>query len=438
MCLNTDWYIMSLVFFFFFFKQKTAYEIYQCDWSSDVCSSDLWVMERFAGRISEIAQHRGGAGALNVRIEIGSQRPRAPTRPAPAEAPPNNSPSRQGQGYFGRLNPEFNFDTHVQGNSNQLARGAAQQVAEDPAHAYNPLYIYGGVGLGKTHLMQAAGNLLRERKANIQVAYVHAERFVAEMVKALQQNTITEFKRHYRSLDVLLIDDVQFFAGKGHSQEEFFHTFNTLVEGERQIIMTSDRFPKEISGVGERLRSRFGSGLTVAIEPPELETRVAILHRKAVSQNVTLPEDVAFFIAKCVRANVRDLEGALHRVLASSRFSGRPIDIGLATEALKDLLLFQERQVTINNIQKTVAEYFNMRVSDLHSKRRTRQVARPRQLAMAVAKKLTSLSLPEIGDAFGGRDHTTVLHACRKIAELCQQDPRVKEDYENLLRSLTG
>jgi chromosomal replication initiator protein len=338
--------------------------------------------------------------------------------------------------FEGRLNPAFTFDAHIGGKSNQLARAAARQVGENPGSAYNPLFLYGGVGLGKTHLMQAAGNLVMENQAKAKVVYVHSERFVADMVKALQHNAINDFKRYYRSLDALLIDDIQFFSGKEHSQEEFFHTFNTLLEGQRQVIITSDRFPKEITGVQERLISRFGSGLTVPIDPPELETRVAILQHKAQLKGVQLPDEVAFFIARQIRSNVRELEGALHRIVASSGFTGRPIDLELTREALRDLLVFQERQVTIQNIQKTVAEYFKMRIADLHSKRRNRQITRPRQIAMALAKELTSMSLPEIGDAFGGRDHTTVLHAQRKVQELIATDVRVREDYQNLQRIL--
>jgi chromosomal replication initiator protein len=341
-------------------------------------------------------------------------------------------------GFEGRLNPAFTFETHVEGKSNQLARAAASQVGENPGQAYNPLFLYGGVGLGKTHLMQAAGNLTRQLRPEAKVLYVHSERFVADMVKALQHNAINEFKRFYRSLDALLIDDIQFFSGKEHSQEEFFHTFNTLLEGQRQVVITSDRFPREISGVQERLISRFGSGLTVPIDPPELETRMAILKNKAQQKGVGLPEDVCFFVAKQIRSNVRELEGALHRIIASANFTGRNINTGLAREALRDLLVFQERQVTIQNIQKVVAEYFKMRISDLHSKRRNRQITRPRQIAMALAKELTTMSLPEIGDAFGGRDHTTVLHAQRKIAELVKTDPKISEDYQNLHRLLGG
>ncbi|MDG2076471.1 MAG: chromosomal replication initiator protein DnaA [Arenicellales bacterium] len=367
---------------------------------------------------------------IDISIDIGSDRP--PRGPDKAAATPR--PVR----FEGRLNPAFTFVSHVAGKSNQLARAAAQQVGENPGRAYNPLFIYGGVGLGKTHLMQAAGNAVVERVADARVVYVHSERFVADMVKALQHNEINNFKRYYRSLDMLLIDDIQFFAGKSHSQEEFFHTFNTLLDGQRQVIITSDRFPREISGVQERLISRFGSGLTVPIDPPELETRVAILIKKARAREVSLPEDVAFFIAEQIRSNVRELEGALHRLVASANFTGRTIDVDLARDALRDLLDAHQRQVNIQNIQKTVADYFKMRVSDLHSRKRSRQIARPRQMAMALAKELTSMSLPEIGDAFGGRDHTTVLHAQRKIKALLQTDPKIKEDHQALLRLLLG
>ena len=369
---------------------------------------------------------------INVSVEIGGDDLSAPTPKVSDQKSPASSKLR----FEGRLNPAFTFEAHIGGKSNQLARAAARQVGENPGKAYNPLFLYGGVGLGKTHLMQAAGNMVLHNNPSAKVVYVHSERFVADMVKALQHNAISEFKRYYRSLDALLIDDIQFFSGKEHSQEEFFHTFNTLLEGQRQVIITSDRFPKEITGVQERLISRFGSGLTVPIDPPELETRVAILQHKATIKGVHLSDDVAFFIARQIRSNVRELEGALHRLVASSGFTGRPIDIELTREALRDLLVFQERRVTVQNIQKTVAEYFKMRVSDLHSKRRNRQITRPRQIAMALSKELTSMSLPEIGDAFGGRDHTTVLHAQRKIKELIGSDARVREDYQNLQRIL--
>jgi chromosomal replication initiator protein len=399
-----------------------------------------WVRERFFERIAELIGEYGGG--LKVQVEVGSQsrNPADLTRSASVRAVPaaNVVSTTRTPSIIGRLDPSFTFETHVEGKSNQLARAAAKQVGENPGGAYNPLFIYGGVGLGKTHLMQAAGNLILSHRPDSSVAYIHAERFVADMVKALQHNAINEFKKLYRNLDALLIDDIQFFVGKERSQEELFHTFNALQESKRQVIITADRFPRELVGVEERLISRFGSGLIVSIDPPELETRVAILIKKAKQEGVELPEDVAFFIAKRVRSNVRELEGALRRIMASAYFTGRQIDISLVNDSLKDLISFQERLVTINNIQKTVAEYFKIRVSDLHAKSRSRQVARPRQVAMALAKELTDHSLPEIGDAFGGRDHTTVLHACRKISELKTKDSRVNEDYSNLLRILTS
>jgi chromosomal replication initiator protein len=396
-----------------------------------------WVKERFLERIKELLAAAGQGKITAVELEVGSQGRPVPSDDSPkgaVAAPRRASPVMS----IGRLNREFTFANHVEGKSNQLARAAARQIGENPGGAYNPLFIYGGVGLGKTHLMQAAGNIILEHRPEANIAYVHSERFVADMVKALQHNAINDFKRLYRNLDALLIDDIQFFVGKERSQEEFFHTFNALLEGQRQVIITADRYPKELEGIEERLVSRFGSGLVVYIEPPELETRVAILMHKAKQEGVALPEDVAFFVAKRVRANVRELEGALRRIMASAFFTGRTIDMELVTESLKDLLSFQDRLVTINNIQKTVAEYYKIRVSDLHAKSRSRQVARPRQLAMALAKELTNHSLPEIGDAFGGRDHTTVLHACRKIQELSSSDVRIKEDYNNLLRILTA
>lgn len=395
-----------------------------------------WVRERFLGRIAELIGECGGDAAVQVQIEVGTQLracgAAAGTVMHSAKVP------QKGPAMLGRLNPDFTFANHIEGKSNQLARAAARQVGENPGGAYNPLFIYGGVGLGKTHLMQAAGNLMLAHRPDANIAYLHSERFVADMVKALQHNAMNEFKKLYRGLEALLIDDIQFFVGKERSQEEFFHTFNALLEGQRQVIITADRFPKELVGVEERLVSRFGSGLTVSIDPPELETRVAILITKAKQEGVELGEDIAFFIARRVRSNVRELEGALRRLLASSYFTGRPIDLELAGDSLKDLLSFQDRLITINNIQKVVAEYYKIRVSDLHSKSRVRQVTRPRQLAMALAKELTEHSLPEIGDAFGGRDHTTVIHACRRIAELTATDARSKEDYDNLCRTLTG
>ena len=331
----------------------------------------------------------------------------------------------------------YRFDNFVEGKSNQLALAAARQVAENPGESYNPLFLYGGVGLGKTHLMHAVGNALREEKPGAKIVYLHSERFVADMVKALQLGAITDFKRYYRSVDALLIDDIQFFAKKDRSQEEFFHTFNALLEGGQQMILTCDRYPKEIDGLEERLKSRFGWGLTVAVEPPELETRVAILMTKASQARVDLPPDAAFFIAQRIRSNVRELEGALKRVIASAHFTGRSIDIDLIKESLKDLLALQDKQISMDNIQRTVAEYYKIKMADLMSRRRSRSVARPRQVAMALSKELTNHSLPEIGDSFGGRDHTTVLHACRKIKELRETNSDIREDYKNLLRSLT-
>lgn len=360
-----------------------------------------------------------------------------PTEPAPATRKIQEADIEGGLKHSNYLNASSTFATFVEGKSNQLGLAAARQVAENPGGAYNPLFIYGGVGLGKTHLMQAVGNALVARNPNAKVVYLHSERFVADMVKALQLNAINDFKRYYRSMDALLIDDIQFFAGKERSQEEFFHTFNSLLEGGRQIILTCDRFPKEINGLEERLKSRFGWGLTVAVEPPELETRVAILMKKAEQVGIDLPHDAAFFIAQRIRANVRDLEGALKRVIASANFTGRPIDVDLVREALKDLLALQDKQVGIDNIQRVVGEYYKIKMNDMLSKRRSRSVARPRQVAMALAKALTNHSLPEIGEAFGGRDHTTVLHACRKIKELQEESADIREDMKNLLRSLT-
>ena len=387
-----------------------------------------WIQDNCFNKILAVA------GSVPVSMEVGSRRP--PLIAANTVAAPTPQPRPPVLG--SRLNATFTFDAFVEGKSNQLGRAAAVQVGSNPGRAYNPLFIYGRVGLGKTHLMHAVGNMILENDPSAKVAYVHSERFVGDMVRGLQHNTIAEFKRSYRSLDALLIDDIQFFAGKERSQEEFFHTFNALLEGQRQIILTCDRYPKEVSGLEERLKSRFGWGLTVAIEPPELETSVAILMSKAAADGHLIPEEVAFFIAQRIRSNVRELEGALRRVIANSQFTGLPITLEFTKEALRDLLALQDRLVTIDNIQKTVAEYFKMRIADLHSKRRSRSITRPRQIAMALAKELTSHSLPEIGDAFGGRDHTTVLHACRRVKLLKETETRVAEDYVNLLRTLTG
>ena len=391
-----------------------------------------WLQQHYIDRILELVN--GAGGTSKVVVEVGSRQAAPPRVINLSPAVGRNSPAS----ITTRLNSEFTFTNFVEGKSNQLARAAGSQVSENPGKSYNPLFIYGGVGLGKTHLMQAIGNAMLTRDCGCRVSYVHSERFVGDMVRGLQHNTISEFKRFYRSLDALLIDDIQFFAGKDRSQEEFFHTFNALLEGHRQIVLTCDRYPKEVHGLEERLKSRFGWGLTVAIEPPELETSVAILMSKAAAEGTELPEEVAFFIAKRIRSNVRELEGALRRVIANSRFTGRPISVDFAKEALKDLLALQDRLVSIENIQKTVADYFKLRVADLLSKRRSRSIARPRQIAMALAKELTNHSLPEIGDAFGGRDHTTVLHGCRRIKALRETEKRVTEDYLNLLRTLTG
>jgi chromosomal replication initiator protein len=394
-----------------------------------------WVTSRCLGRIREVVARDATDGSPAVVLQIGTRSaPSANASGAVAAA----SIVRKSVPIGGKLNPAYTFQRFVEGKSNQLARAAAMQVARNPGSAYNPLFIYGGVGLGKTHLMQGIGHAILEARPGAQVAYVHSEQFVQDMVTALRHNTIGDFKKAYRSLDALLIDDIQFFAGKDHSQEEFFHTFNALLEGQRQVVLTCDRYPKEVAGLEERLKSRFGWGLTVAIEPPEMETSAAILMAKAAVENVELPEEVAFFMAQRIRSNVRELEGALRRVIANSAFTGRPISLDFAREALRDLLALQERLVTIENIQKTVAEYFKIRVADVLSQRRSRSVARPRQIAMSLAKELTRHSLPEIGDAFGGRDHTTVLHACRRIQELRDSDTRVREDYQNLLRTLTG
>ena len=395
-------------------------------------TSLLDVVAPAAAQASVIVQS-GQPTAPSSVIPIASGAAQALSRPAEASPRPAPaalvSPSNLVEGYT--------FERFVEGKSNQLALAAAQQVAEHPGSSYNPLFLYGGVGLGKTHLMHAVGNAMRYQNPEAKIVYLHSERFVADMVKALQLNAINDFKRFYRSVDALLIDDIQFFANKDRSQEEFFHTFNALLEGGQQMILTCDRYPKEIEGVEERLKSRFGWGLTVAVDPPDLETRVAILMKKAEQSHISLAPDAAFFIAQRIRSNVRELEGALKRVIASANFTGRPFDIDLIKDSLKDLLALQDKQVSLDNIKRKVAEYYKIKVADLMSKRRNRSVARPRQVAMAMAKELTHHSLPEIGDAFGGRDHTTVLHACRKIRELRDVSPDISEDYQNLLRALT-
>lgn len=403
-----------------------------------------WVKEHFYPRILELVTQLSADSIKTVSIEIGSKK----IEPETVSKSSLNNSSTTTRAAVRKTTPEphknsnlnkrFIFQTLVEGKSNQLAIAAGHQVAEKPGDAYNPLFIYGGVGLGKTHLMQAVGNAILKNNPDAKVLYLHSERFVADMVKALQTNSINEFKRFYRSLNALLIDDIQFFAGKDRSQEEFFHTFNALLEGQQQIILTSDRYPKEIEGVEERLKSRFGWGLTVAVEPPELETRVAILISKAQLSNIELPYEVAFFIAKRIRSNVRELEGALRRVIANAHFTGKAITIDFVNEALRDLLALQDKLVTIDNIQKTVADYYKVKVADILSKRRSRSIARPRQMAMALAKELTNHSLPEIGDQFGGRDHTTVIHACRKVKELVLEAQDFSEDYKNLMRILSS
>ncbi|MCL2916302.1 chromosomal replication initiator protein DnaA [Shewanella corallii] len=409
-----------------------------------------WVRDKYLNMIAQFFTEQMGNDAPKLRFDIGSRPSARPATPAPAAARPATAAAKPTTsfnsvepvvapaGHRSNINPTYQFDNFVEGKSNQLGKAAALQVAENPGGAYNPLFLYGGTGLGKTHLLHAVGNGIIKNNPNAKVVYMHSERFVQDMVKALQNNAIEEFKRYYRSVDALFIDDIQFFANKDRSQEEFFHTFNALLEGNHQIILTSDRYPKEIDGVEDRLKSRFGWGLTVAIEPPELETRVAILMRKAQESGINLPDEVAFFIAKRLRSNVRELEGALNRVIANANFTGRPITIDFVREALRDLLALQEKLVTIDNIQKTVAEYYKIKMADMLSKRRSRSVARPRQMAMALAKELTNQSLPEIGDAFGGRDHTTVLHACRKIAQLREESHDIKEDYANLIRTLSS
>lgn len=403
-----------------------------------------WVKKHHLAQIQAVLERLNPERPTPVLLEIGSSvlvDEAAPeTEAEPVEEKPTPQPTIHGGELLksGVLNPDFTFETFVEGNSNQIARAACLQVTQNPGRAYNPLFIYGGTGLGKTHLIHAVGNMLRERNPEAQIVFQNCEHFVGDMVRSLQHNAINEFKRRYRSLDALLIDDVQFLAGKERSQEEFFYTFNSLLESRQQVILTCDRYPKEVAGLEDRLKSRFGSGLTVAIEPPELETRVAILKSKAEQAQLVLPDEVAFFVAQRIRSNVRELEGALRRVYANAQFTGKAITLGFAKEALSDLLTLQDKLVTIENIQKTVADYYKIPVSDLLSNSRLRTLSRPRQMAMALTKELTALSLPDIGEAFGGRDHTTVLHACRKIRELQHRDPDIRDDYTNLIGTLTN
>ncbi len=393
-----------------------------------------WVKEHFVSRIEEALSQQRLEPTPSVVLEIGSKAQEFTTS---ANALGNKA-QKSRTNVPNNLNTAFTFDNFVEGKSNQLARAASIQVAENVGRAYNPLFLYGGVGLGKTHLMHAIGNIIIEINPVANIVYLHSERFVSDMVKALQHNAINAFKEYYRTVDALLIDDIQFFAGKERSQEEFFHTFNTLLENKHQVVLTCDRYPKEIKGLEERLKSRFGWGLPVAIEPPDLETRVAILMSKAQQVGVALSPEVAFFIGKRIRSNIRELEGALRRVIANAHFTGKPITPDFAKEALRDLIALQDRLINIENIQKTVAEYYKIRVSDLLSNKRTRSVTRPRQMAMAFSKELTNHSLPEIGQMFGGKDHTTVLHACRKIHELLESDSKLSEDYSNLFRILSN
>ena len=397
-----------------------------------------WVKEKFLVRIEALAESQfGKVTAVNLVLDELSRPEPAINPTQPVETPNERLPalSIKPKNLSG-LNPLFTFASFVPGKANQLARAAALQVAENPGTAYNPLFVYGGVGLGKTHLIQAIGNLVYEHNRNARISYIHAERYVSDVVRAYQHKSFNDFKRYYHSLDLLLIDDIQFFAGKNRTQEEFFYAFNALTEGHKQVIITCDTYPREMQGIEDRLVSRFGWGLTVAVEPPELEMRVAILIKKASIDKISLDENIAFFIAKQIQSNVRELEGALKRVLAFSRFTGRPISLDLAKEALKDLLAVQMRQISIENIQKTVADYYQIKVAEMYSKKRTRAVARPRQLAMALAKELTQLSLPVIGDSFGGRDHTTVIHACRKIEELRNLDANIARDFNFLVQTL--
>jgi chromosomal replication initiator protein len=395
-----------------------------------------WVKQHFFEKIEEAVSNQKLQPAPHIVLEIGSKVENSPKAENRLHVSKKTGTVRKSQP--NNLNAAFTFDSFVEGKSNQLAKAASAQVAQSVGRAYNPLFIYGGVGLGKTHLMHAIGNEILKGNPSANIVYLHSERFVSDMVKALQHNAINAFKEFYRTVDALLIDDIQFFAGKERSQEEFFHTFNTLLENKHQVVLTCDRYPKEIKGLEERLKSRFGWGLPVAVEPPDLETRVAILMTKAQNAGIDLSPEVAFFIGKRIRSNIRELEGALRRVIANSHFTGKPITLDFAKEALRDLIALQDRMVNVDNIQKTVAEYFKIRVADLLSNKRTRSVTRPRQMAMALAKELTNHSLPEIGQMFGGRDHTTVLHATRKVAELKESDNKFLEDYSNLIRILSN
>ena len=392
-----------------------------------------WIRDRFLAEIERLAGERFG-NEVGVSLVLAEKETALP----PKELVPASGGTKPSTRDISRLNPDFNFSTFVTGKANELARAAAIQVAERTGEAYNPLFVYGGVGLGKTHLIHAIGNLLLQRNPQSRIRYIHAEQYVSDVVRAYQHKSFDDFKRYYHSLDLLLIDDIQFFSGKSRTQEEFFYAFNALIESRKQVVITCDTYPREIPGMENRLISRFAWGLTVAVEPPELEMRVAILLKKAEAENVVLDETVAFFIATHSQSNIRELEGALKRILAYSRFSGRQISVDLCRDALKDLLALQSRQISIDNIQKTVADYYKIKVSEMYSKKRSRNIARPRQVAMALAKELTHLSLPDIGEAFGGRDHTTVLHACRKIAALKTTSHEITRDFDSLLKVLRG
>jgi len=399
-----------------------------------------WVKDRFLGRIETMLTEQAGQSMRVVlALPAAAEEPEAapPQRPSTAPSAPRTQPERKST-ERSTMSSEFTFDNFVQGKANQLARAAAVQVAENPGASYNPLFVYGGSGLGKTHLLHAIGNYVAAHQPAAKLRYLHANQYITDVVRAYQQKSFDAFKRYYHSLDLLLIDDIQFFTGKDRTQEEFFYAFNALVEGHKQIVITCDTYPRDVAGIDDRLKTRFSWGLTVAVEPPEQEMRVAIVLKKAEAVGIKLDEDVAFFIAKHVRSNVRELEGALKNVLAFATFNGKELTVEVAREALKDLLSAHNRQISIENIQRTVAEFYKIKVADLHAKKRNRNVARPRQMAMALAKELTEMSLPEIGDAFGNRDHTTVLHACRTITALRSKDTDLNRDFHVLEQTLKG
>ena len=410
-----------------------------------------WIKKTFADRFQELATQYFGR-PINIAFALAPEAGSAPTTPTAITTPeaamlnmrgatePEASASTDESAFeiedHSKLNPNLTFETFVTGKANQLARAASIQVAHNPGTSYNPMFLYGGVGLGKTHLIHAIGNHLLKEKPNARIRYIHAEQYVSDVVRAYQQKAFDRFKRYYHSLDLLLIDDIQFFSGKSRTQEEFFYAFEALLSNKAQVIITSDTYPKEMAGIDDRLISRFDSGLTVAIEPPELEMRVAILMKKAVSEGIPMSEDVAFFVAKHLRSNVRELEGALRKILAFVRFHGREVTIEVARTALKDLLSIQNRQISVENIQKAVADFYSIKVADMYSKKRPANIARPRQIAMFMAKELTQKSLPEIGELFGGRDHTTVLHAVRKIADERAHDGQLNHEIHVIEQTL--